>query len=326
MTNPQTQYDSPWKEILQLYFQDFLLFFFPYIHAEVDWTKKPVFLDKELQQVIRDAELGKRLVDKLVKIYLLDGTESWVLIHIEVQGQEEDEFNRRMYTYNYRFFDCYNRPVASIAVLGDTKVDWRPNQFGYNLFGCRVDFQFPIVKLIDYRGQQAELEANNNPFAIVVMSHLVALETRDNRTQRKQQKLALVRRLYEKGFEREEVVNLFGFIDWMLTLPLELDRQFWQEYREYEETKNMRYVTSVERIGIQQGIEQGTKQGIEQGTKQGLIKGIALCLKLKFGESGTNLLPEIEQITDVDTLSAVLDAIETVDTVEQLRQVYQSNG
>ena len=322
MTNPQTEYDSPWKEILQLYFQDFLLFFFPQIHAEVDWTKEPVFLDKELQQVIRDAELGKRLVDKLVKIYLLDGTESWVLIHIEVQGQEEDEFNRRMYTYNYRIFDYYNRPVASIAVLGDTKEDWRPNHFGYNLFGCRVDFQFPIVKLIDYLRRQEELEASNNPFAIVVMAHLVALQTRDNRTQRKQQKLALVRRLYEKGFEREEVINLFRFIDWMLTLPLELDQQFWQDYREYEETKNMRYVTSVERIGIQKGIE----QGIEQGTKQGLIKGIALGLKLKFGESGTNLLPEIEQVTNVDVLSAILDTIETVDTLEQLREVYQSNG
>ncbi|MEO1433234.1 MAG: cytosolic protein, partial [Cyanobacteria bacterium J06633_8] len=141
---------------------------------------------------------------------------------------------------------------------------------------------------------------------------------RDNRTQRKQQKLALVRGLYEKGFEREQVVNLFGFIDWMLTLPLELERQFWQEYSEYEENKKMRYVTSVERIGIE--------KGIEQGNKQGLIKGIALGLKLKFGDSGNNLLPEIEQVTDVDVLSAILDAIDTVDTVEQLRQVYQSKG
>ncbi len=170
MTNPQTEYDSPWKEILQLYFQDFMLFFFPQAHAEIDWTREPVFLDKELQQVIRDAELGKRLVDKLVKIYLLDGTESWVLIHIEVQGQEEDDFPRRMYIYNYRIFDCYNRPVASIAVLGDTGINWRPNQFGYNLFGCSVDFQFPIVKLIDYRQRQEELEGSNNHEATVVMA------------------------------------------------------------------------------------------------------------------------------------------------------------
>ncbi|PAX60066.1 cytosolic protein [Brunnivagina elsteri] len=311
MTNPQTEYDSPWKDILQLYFQEFMLFFFPQAHAEIDWTREPVFLDKELQQVVRDAELGKRLVDKLVKLYRKDGEESWVLAHMEVQGQAEDEFSRRMYTYNYRIFDCYNRPVASIAVLGDTSTNWRPNQFGYNLFGCQVDFQFPIVKLIDYRERQAELEASDNPFATVVMAHLVALETRDNRGERKQQKLALVRRLYEKGFEREEVINLFQFIDWMLTLPLELEREFWQEYREYEETKNMRYVTSVERIGI------------EQGTKQGLIKGIDLGLRLKFGDLGTSLLPEIEAIADVNVLSNILEAIATVETLQQLRQIYQ---
>jgi hypothetical protein len=311
MTNPQTEYDSPWKEILQLYFQDFMLFFFPQFHAQIDWSREPVFLDKELQQVIRDAELGKRLVDKLVKIYLLDGTESWILIHIEVQGQEEDEFSRRMYIYNYRIFDCYNRSVVSIAVLGDTNTNWRPNQFGYNLFDCRLDFQFPIVKLIDYRGRQAELEASDNIFATVVMAHLVGLQTRNNRTQRKQQKLALVRGLYEKGFEREAVINLLAFIDWMLTLPLELEREFRRELEQLEEERRMRYVTSFERIAM------------EEGTKQGLIKGIALALKLKFGESGTNLLPEIEAIADVDTLSAVLDAIESVESLEQLQQVYQ---
>jgi hypothetical protein len=47
MTNPQTEYDSPWKEILQLYFQDFMLFFFPQAYVEIDWTREPIFLDKE---------------------------------------------------------------------------------------------------------------------------------------------------------------------------------------------------------------------------------------------------------------------------------------
>ncbi|MBP5976078.1 hypothetical protein HW132_25920 [Brasilonema sp. CT11] len=224
------------------------------------------------------------------------------------------------YSYNYRIFDRYNRSVASIAVLGDEGINWRPNQFGYDLFGCRVDFQFPIVKLLDYKQRQAELLASRNPFATVIMAHLAALETRNNRLERKQQKLALTRRLYEQGFERENIIHLFQFIDWMLTLPSELEKEFWQEFREYEETIRMRYVTSVERIGIEKGIE----QGIEQGIKQGLIKGVSLGLKLKFGESGQSLLPEIESIEDVDLLSTILDAIETVTTVEQLRQVYLS--
>lgn len=84
MTNPPTEYDSPWKDILQLYFQEFMLFFFPLEHREIDWTKQPEFLDKELQEVIRDAELGRRFADKLVKIYRTGGEESWILVHVEV--------------------------------------------------------------------------------------------------------------------------------------------------------------------------------------------------------------------------------------------------
>lgn len=88
MTDPQTEFDTPWKDILQIYFEEFILFFFPQAHTEIDWTRQPEFLDKELQQVVRDAELGRRLVDKLVKIYLKTGLEAWVLIHVEVQSQK----------------------------------------------------------------------------------------------------------------------------------------------------------------------------------------------------------------------------------------------
>ena len=316
MTNPQTEFDSPWKDILQLYFEEFMLFFFPKAHREIDWMQQPEFLDKELQQVIRDAQLGKRLVDKLVKIYRVSGEESWILIHLEVQAQEESDFAKRMYSYNYRIFDRYDRPVASIAVLGDEGINWRPHQFGYNLFDCEVNFQFPIIKLLEYKQRQADLLASRNPFATVVMAHLAALETRNNRLERKQQKLALVRRLYEQGLERENIINLFKFIDWMLTLPSELEKEFWQEFSEYEEANSMRYVTSVERIGIE--------KGIEQGIQKGLIKGISLGLKLKFGDSGQSLLPEIESIKDVEKLSAVLEAMETADSVDELRKIYQS--
>ncbi|WZI66445.1 MAG: hypothetical protein HEQ35_01155 [Gloeotrichia echinulata IR180] len=208
MTNPQTEFDSPWKDILQLYFEEFMLFFFPEAHAEIDWSRPPEFLDKELQQVIRDAELGKRVVDKLVKIYRRSGEESWILVHVEVQAQEESNFPRRMYNCHYRIFDIYNRSVVSIAVLGDEATNWRPNRFSYDLFGCRLDFQFPIVKLLDYQQRQSQLLASRNPFATVVMAHLAALATRNNRLERKQQKLALVRRLYEQGLERENIMAL----------------------------------------------------------------------------------------------------------------------
>jgi len=112
LPNPQTEYDSPWKDILERYFEDFMLFFFPSSHRKIDWTQKHEFLDKELLSVVSDAEIGTRFADKLVKIYRMTGEESWVLIHVEVQSQEESNFASRMYTYNYRIYDKYQRFVV----------------------------------------------------------------------------------------------------------------------------------------------------------------------------------------------------------------------
>ncbi|MBR8840186.1 MAG: cytosolic protein [Stigonema ocellatum SAG 48.90 = DSM 106950] len=307
MTNPPTAYDSPWKDILQTYFEEFLLFFFPQAHLQIDWTKQPEFLDKELKEVVRDAELGRRFADKLVKLYRTNGEENWILVHVEVQSQEEDDFPKRIFSYNYRIFDCYDREVASLAILGDERVNWKPDQYGYQLFGCSVDFRFPVVKLVDYQQRLSELEASTNPFATVVMAHLAALETSSDRPKRLRQKLALVRRLYSQGFERSDVLNLLAFIDWMLTLPLDLETEFKRSVEELEAEQRMQYVTSFERSGIRLGV----------------LEGIGTSLEIKFGSEGLSLLPEISLIEDIEQLRKILAGLKTVSTVEELRQIYQ---
>lgn len=66
-------YDSPWKEALDLYFEAFIALFFPAIYTEVDWVRGYEMLDKELQQICPEAEVGRRIVDKLVKVWRADG-------------------------------------------------------------------------------------------------------------------------------------------------------------------------------------------------------------------------------------------------------------
>ena len=94
-----TDYDSPWKNVLERYFPDFLAFFFPQAHAGIDWTQGYTLLDKELQKVVRDATLGRRWADLLVRVIGLDGQEDWVLVHVEVQGQDTPDFGQRMFVY-----------------------------------------------------------------------------------------------------------------------------------------------------------------------------------------------------------------------------------
>ena len=79
--------DIPWKDVLSACFKEFIAFFFPEIFRDIDWNKAPLFMDKELSQIIKDAKTGCRFVDKLVKVYRLTGDERWVLAHIEIQGQ-----------------------------------------------------------------------------------------------------------------------------------------------------------------------------------------------------------------------------------------------
>ena len=52
------EYDSPWKEALDLYFEAFLTLFFPHVHADIDWSRGWESLDKEFQQVVREGSRG----------------------------------------------------------------------------------------------------------------------------------------------------------------------------------------------------------------------------------------------------------------------------
>jgi hypothetical protein len=74
---PPEDIDSPWKDALHHYLRAFLAFFFADIHADIDWSRGYESLDKEFQQIVRRAKVGKRLADKLFKVWLRDGAEHW---------------------------------------------------------------------------------------------------------------------------------------------------------------------------------------------------------------------------------------------------------
>jgi hypothetical protein len=303
---PATDFDSPWKEALDRYFEPCIAFFFPHIHAEIDWSRGYEMLDKELQPIVRQARHGRRYVDKLVKVWLKNGDQRWLLIHIEVQASKEGVFPKRMYVYNHRIFDRYDQEVISLAILADDDPDWRPNRYEYSRWGFRTGTEFPIVKLLDYAPKYQALEADPNPFAVVVLAHLKALETRRSPAERHVWKVRLVKGLYERGKDPEDVRRLFAFIDWVMELPKPLDHLFWNEIDEYQQEKRMPFITIAERVGMEKG----------------LLEGIEVSLRLKFGDDGQDLMPELRQIQDHEILRKILHRIETAETPDALRRVW----
>jgi hypothetical protein len=140
-------YDSPWKEILDVYFPEFLAFAFPEIHTEIDWSRGYESLDKEMPKILRKAKTGRRVVDKLIKVWRLDGEEQVVFIHVEFQADYEVDFPKRVYVYNYRVVDRMQCPVVSLVILGDDNSKWRPDRYSQDLWGCATEFRFPVLKL-----------------------------------------------------------------------------------------------------------------------------------------------------------------------------------
>ncbi len=309
MKPEQDAYDSPWKDIIETYFQEFMAFFFPDAAKDIDWDRKFEFLDKELSQVVRDATLGKRLADKLARVWRMDGEESWVLVHVELQGQYDAALSKRVFTYNYRIFDHHNRPVASLVVLADERPGWRPDGFGYELWGCKVGITYPIVKLTDYEDRWHELEGSGNPFAVAVMAHIKTRATRGDPEDRRKWKTYLTKRLYRLGYDKQDVINLFHFIDWMMRLPEEADHAFWAEIQAFEEEEKMKYVSSVEKIGRKQGRIEGKWETIELG------------LLLKFGDKGMHLMPKIREIKDVNRLNMIKDIVAASNSLDDVQKI-----
>jgi hypothetical protein len=277
-------YDSPWKEGLDRYFPYFMAFFFPDAYAEIDWNRGHENLEKELRKVVRDSEVSRRRADRLTKVWQKSGEERYVLVHTEIMADRDASFAERMFVYNYRTFDRYRKPVVSLAVLGDDSRSWRPDQHGWDLWGCRMALRFPVVKLIDYKERWQELVENANPFAIVVMAHIKTKETHGDPVSRLRWKIKLVRMLYERRYQRQHVLELFRLLDWMMVLPDEEEQRFQEDLMRFEAEVKMPYITSIERRGIEQGLAQGLEQGLEQGIQRGAASLLKRQLAQRFGE------------------------------------------
>ncbi len=91
----------------------------------------------------------------------------------------------------------------------------------------------------------------------MVMAHLSTRTTRDDPEERLRWKLRLVRTLYERGYRRQDILELFRFIDWLLTLPAAWEQRFQQALEDYEASMSTPYITSTERRGIEKGMQQG---------------------------------------------------------------------
>ena len=273
------QVDSAWKDIIEELFYDFLNFFFPDICKDVNFSKGYEFLTQELTKIVKDNNIGKKYIDELVKVFLKDGKETWLLIHIEIQGYKEPNFTQRLYVYNYRLFDKYEKEIVSLVILTDEDKNYKPNKFVQKRWNFKIEIDFPTIKLLDYENRLEELENSNNPFGLVVLVQLISNKVKKDVEKKYNTKLNLIKKLYQKGFAKEKIILVLKFIDWLINLPKDYEQKLELEVQKYEEVVKMPYVMSFERIAEKRGLKEGLKEGLKKGVKRGVVKGVKKGVK-----------------------------------------------
>ncbi|MCU0469934.1 MAG: hypothetical protein MUF58_15165 [Arcicella sp.] len=196
----QVPRDLLWKSFLEDCFPDFLRFFIPSADKIFDFTKEIQFLDKELAQLFPETKNKNRRADKLAKVFMKDGTEKWVLAHVEIQGYVDDEFSFRMFQYYYRIRDRYSQPVMAFAILTDDSPHYRPNEFSEGFLDTtKLLYQYKTLKLSDYRPE--DFQKTNNIFAFALEVAWYGLKANKPKESEVlyQQKMNLFRRVQNKG-------------------------------------------------------------------------------------------------------------------------------
>jgi len=263
MKDISNDYDSAWKDVIEKIFPDFMEYFYPEAFNDIDWSKKITFLDKELNRIFKDHEVGKKRVDELVQVFLKDGSEKWLYIHIEVQGYKDNEFLERMYIYNYRIFDKYKHEVISFGILSDNDPDYRPGKYETGRWGFKLRMDVPLIKLLDYANKTDELEKSDNPMAMVVLASIENQKAKDA-GERYNIKLSLMRKLYTKGFDKNRALSVLKFIDWVITLPAIYEEKLKEEVDKME-VGTMAYVTSFERLAKKEGKVEAALNMLQDG-------------------------------------------------------------
>lgn len=272
------KYDILWKGMLEEVFEDLLRFVDPEIGKVLDLSRGVEFLDKELAEMYPEPEKesSTRVVDKLVKVYLRDGGETWMLLHLEVQGRNEKEFAERMHRYYYRLLDRHGRDVAALAILTGRDGKKVTGKYERRTFWSRVLYEYKTLCITDYTDE--ELAASDNPFAVVMLvakEALMKLKGEDQEIDEilLEHKMLIVNLLYDRGLFSERKINaIMSFLkNYVRFKKPETNRTFNRRVDLKTGKKNTMGI-------IEQLAEMKAEEALEKGREEGNKKAVRLLL------------------------------------------------
>ncbi len=120
------------------------------------------------------------------------------------------------------------------------------------------------------------------------MAHLKTRETQHDPEHRQFWKFRLIRHLYDRGYARQNILNLFRFIDWMMRLPDDLEQEFVEQVEQME----------AERFAMQ--------KGEDKGRQEGAVRLLLHLLTHRFGEVSETIETRLQRLS-IEQTEALVD-------------------
>jgi hypothetical protein len=319
-------YDSPWKRALKHNLLDFIAFFFPQYRDLIKRHCPISFRDKELAEISGNRRPRTLIADLLVSVFLCDGRE--VLLHIEIQAQRDPNLAERILDYNHCLYKNYRLPVASFVVLADVGKHWRQDAFHTNVLGTEMGIRFSVVKLSAYAELLDEPLLDRNVFAWVTAAHLLAQRTHGNADARYAEKWRLIRLLYERGWRKRRIIDLFTIVHWLMPLPAERESRLVRSIRRLERRHNVEWINPYDKLRFEEGEKKGIKiglaKGLQEGRQEGRQEGAAQLLERQLNRRFGTLSPTIQKRLAKASPEQLARWSEAVLEAQTLKQVFST--
>ncbi len=282
-----TDHDRLFKEVIQVFFQEFMEAFFPEEYKHINFSTVH-FLEQEVFTDILKGE--KRRIDILAEVKV-KGEETIILIHVEPQSYFQDEFAERMFIYNSRLYEKYRKPILPITVFSYNENKELPTQFTIDVPTFRViEFHYQQIHLINLNWRKYIKQTN--PIVAAFLSKMGY--TKKERLQVKMEFLRMIARL-ELDPAKTELI--YGFFETYLKLTDKEEKKMHEEIKKLPQEEADRVLelpNSYREEGVKEGIKEGVKKGIKEGVKKGKIKIVQNMIKKGLSE---DLIADLAEIS-----------------------------
>ena len=222
--------------------------------------------------------ISRKFNDKLVSVFLKNGNEQWILIHIEIQAYTDPDFAERMFIYYYRAFDRYAQKIVAMALFADDSKSYKPDVYRYEYYKTKHIYEYRTYKVLEQN--EEALINSDNPFAMVILAALYRIRNEQETPEIQYDfKLQLIRMLIAQKIPKSKILHLLIFIDSLVKLSEKYQRQINSEIETLTNIpKDMKLtwnnpqlkrafetyfdrLEEYERIGLEKGREEGREEG-----------------------------------------------------------------